>query len=142
MTSAASPHVVALIARLRAVFPAAVATFDADVPTDPPQAYAVVWSAPGARSRSSMAVVSDWWDAVIQITCVGTSARQAVDVSDLVASALDGHVLVVPGRRCWPLTQVLLEQPVQRDDDNRDPVTHRSRFFVPTQWRIQSCPTS
>jgi hypothetical protein len=140
--AAATPHITALITRLRAQFPGSVTVFDAEVPDDPPQAYAVVWAAPGSRYRSSMAVATDWWEATIQITCVGTSERQALDVADLTATALSGYTLTVAGRQCWPITQVDLEQPVQRDDTIRDPVTNRSRFYVPTQWVLRSCPTT
>jgi hypothetical protein len=137
MTARAEPHTQAVIDRLTDQLPDPVVVYDAEVPTDPPQAYCVVYPDPGVRARSALAAISDELSMLVQVTCVGTTRRQAQDVADRAAGALVDHRLSVSGRQCWPITQEA-SVPVERDDQTRDPATDRPRFYAVLQVRVRS----
>jgi hypothetical protein len=133
----AEPHAAALLLRLRTVLPAGITGYDAEVETDPPQAYYVLYPDAGLRQREALHPLYGDLEMIPQITCVGVARRQAQDVADAVCAATVGHALIVAGRLCWPITQEITGA-VQRDDENRDPVTRRPRFWVPVLLRIRS----
>ncbi|MGM9380342.1 hypothetical protein [Streptomyces antibioticus] len=106
-------------------------------PTDqgwtPPDRFAVLYPDAGRAVQASLAGERTDFDAVMQITCVGSDVVRALWVAGRVRQALAAP-LEIEGRVCWP-AEDLGGPPVQRDDDVTPPV-----FFVPVQYRI--CSTS
>ena len=130
-TPAVLPHVDAVQAALEG---AGLAVYLGGAPAAPPDMYAVLYPDPGRASSASLAGERTEFSHIVQVTCVGATAEQALWVADKVRSSLDGP-LTVAGRRAWqPEDQG--GPPVARDDDLTPPV-----FFVPVQYLIQSIPS-
>lgn len=136
----ASPHVAAVNALLTAALPAGIVVYDGEVPGTPGQTYAVIYAPPGDRSPTTLQGTSDQIELTIQVTCVGTTALQALDVADLVCAALIDQRPTVAGRTCWRITQIPGTPPIQRDDQTRDPNIDRPRFSAFPRFRIASTP--
>lgn len=138
-TTQTDPHVAAVIDMLTSTFPAEVAIYETQVPPGPTQAYAVLYSDSGTRERTSLLLGSQMLVMYVQITCVGTTAKQARDVADMVNTALIDRVPVVAGRVCWPITQGPGDQSQMRyDDPTRDPNVDRARFYLTPRFRVSS----
>lgn len=133
-TPAVLPHVDAVTAALEAASltvylggaPPSVAPTDA-------QPFIVLYPDPGVSVRASLADDRVDFIAVVQLTCVGLTAQQALNVSDRARAALDGP-LVVAGRAAWR-PEALEGQPVHRDDDVTPPC-----FYAISRFRLRSTP--
>lgn len=133
-TPAVLPHVDAVIEVLDAAqltvylggAPANVAPADA-------APYVVLYPDPGTAVRASLADDRTYFQGVVQVTCVGVTAEQALNVSDRAAAALSA-ALVVAGRAGWR-PEHLDGQPVKRDDDVTPPV-----FYAVSRFRLRSTP--
>lgn len=95
--------------------------------------YVVLYPEPGRAEVASLADNRTNFSAVVQLTCVGLTAEQAMSVSDRAAAALSA-VLTVTGRTSWK-PEPLDGQPVQRDDDVTPPC-----FYAPSRYRLRSIP--
>lgn len=134
-TPAVLPHVDAVTAALQAAgltvylggAPAGVS------PTDSAP-FVVLYPEPGRAVAASLADNRTYFAAVVQTTCVGLTAEQAMSVSDRAAAALS-TVLTVAGRVSWK-PEALDGQPVQRDDDVVPPC-----FYAAARYRLRSIPS-
>ncbi|WP_405883668.1 hypothetical protein OG747_36800 [Streptomyces sp. NBC_01384] len=95
--------------------------------------YVVLYPEPGRAETASLADNRVDFSAVVQLTCVGLTAEQAMSVSDRAAAALS-VALAVTGRASWK-PESLDGQPVQRDDDVVPPC-----FYAPSRYRLRSIP--
>jgi hypothetical protein len=102
-------------------------------PTDA-QPFVVLYPEPGRAQAASLADDRTAFSAVVQLTCVGLTAEQAMTVSDRAAAAMS-TVLAVTGRASWK-PEALDGQPVQRDDDVVPPC-----FYAPSRYRLRSIPS-
>lgn len=133
-TPAVLPHVDAVQAALQddglTVYlggaPAGVA------PTDQ-SPYIVLYPDPGIPLVASLADDRVNFQGVVQLTCVGLTAEQALNVHDRAAAALT-PALSVAGRKSWK-PEHLDGQPVHRDDDVSPPV-----FYAISRYRLRSIP--
>lgn len=98
-----------------------------------PDLYAVLYPEPGMAVRESLADDRTDFEAVMQVTCVGSDPERALWVADKTRRAL-AQPLAVVGRSCWP-PEDMGGPPLARDDDVTPPV-----FFIPVQYRIRSTP--
>ena len=96
--------------------------------------YVVLYPEPGRAETASLADDRTNFSAVVQLTCVGLTAEQAMSVSDRAVAALS-VVLAVAGRASWK-PESLDGQPVQRDDDVVPP-----NFYAPSRYRLRSIPS-
>lgn len=101
-------------------------------PTDT-QPYIVLYPDPGTPVRASLADDRVDFTAVVQLTCVGLTAEQALSVCDRATAALSGP-LIVDGRTAWR-PEALEGQPVRRDDDITPPC-----FYAISRFRLRSTP--
>jgi hypothetical protein len=129
-------HADALLAALRALT-AQFGVYDAEVPATPATPYLVQYPDGGMRERGSLTADHDQVTSSVQWTCVGTSRNEALWVADQACQLL-GRVLTVPGRSCWPLTQ-LGASPVSRDDTNRT-ASNRPLFTAVVDVQLTSTP--
>jgi len=95
--------------------------------------YIVLYPEPGAALTRSLADDRSDFTAVVQLTCVGLTAGQALNVSDRARAAMT-PVLTVAGRLAWR-PEHLDGQPVQRDDDVTPP-----NFYAVARYRLRSTP--
>lgn len=95
--------------------------------------YCVLYPDPGQSVPGSLADPVSDFSGLLQVTCVGATAEQALSVSDRVRRALSVP-LVVAGRTGWR-PQDLGGPPVQRDDDASPPY-----YYAPVQFRLRSTP--
>lgn len=134
-TPAVLPHVDAVTAALKAAgltvylggAPSGVS------PTDSTP-FVVLYPEPGRAEAASLGDNRINFSAVVQLTCVGLTAEQAMSVSDRAAAAL-AVVLTVAGRVSWK-PEPLDGLPVQRDDDVVPPC-----FYAPSRYRLRSIPS-
>lgn len=96
--------------------------------------YVVLYPEPGRSVAASLGDNRVDFSAVVQLTCVGLTAEQAMSVSDRAMAALS-VVLTVTGRASWK-PEALDGQPVQRDDDISPPV-----YYAPSRYRLRSIPS-
>jgi hypothetical protein len=96
--------------------------------------YVVLYPEPGRTMAASLADNRVDFSAVVQLTCVGLTAEQAMSVSDRAIAALS-VVLTVAGRASWK-PESLDGQPVQRDDDVVPPC-----YYAPSRYRLRSIPS-
>lgn len=101
-------------------------------PTDQ-SPYIVLYPDPGIPLVASLADDRVNFQGVVQLTCVGLTAEQALNVHDRAAAALTA-VLSVSGRTSWK-PEHLDGQPVHRDDDVSPPV-----FYAISRYRLRSIP--
>ena len=101
-------------------------------PTDP-QPFVVLYPDPGQTVTASLADNRTGFATVVQLTCVGLTAGQAMDVSDLAMGALSSPITVA-GRVSWK-PEALDGQPVKRDDDVTPP-----NYYAVSRWRLRSVP--
>jgi hypothetical protein len=96
--------------------------------------YVVLYPSPGTPVRASLADNRVDWQGTVQLTCVGATAEQALNVSDRATAALDAPLTVAgrQGRR----PEALDGQPVTRDDDVTPPL-----FYTAARWRLRSTPS-
>lgn len=95
--------------------------------------YCVMYPEPGAAVRASLADDRTGFQGVVQLTCVGATAEQALNYADRAAAAMS-PALLVTARTAWR-PEALDGQPVQRDDDTIPPV-----FYAVARWRLRSTP--
>jgi len=95
--------------------------------------FVVLYPEPGRTHAASLADNRVDFSTVIQLTCVGLTAEQALSVSDRAAAAL-AAVLPVTGRTSWK-PESLDGQPVQRDDDVVPP-----NYYAVARYRLRSIP--
>lgn len=102
----------------------------------PLRAYGIVYQLPGAGFNGSLSAddLDADADQLIQITCIGGTARAAADLRDLYRRALSGTWLTVTGRSAGPV-QLDLELGV-REDTKVTP----HLFYAIDQYRIPSTP--
>jgi hypothetical protein len=93
----------------------------------------VLYPDPGRAETASLADDRVNYSGVVQLTCVGLTAEQAMSVSDRAMAALS-VVLTVAGRTSWK-PESLDGQPVQRDDDVVPPC-----FYAASRYRLRSVP--
>jgi hypothetical protein len=124
------PHTDAVLAALTAAGLTA-AMSQAPAGTEPP--YCVLHPDPGRAIPGSLADPLSNYDSLMQVTCVGETAEQALSVSDRVRTALSVPLTVAGRSGLRP--EELGGPPVQRDDDVTPPL-----FYAPVQYRIRSTP--
>jgi hypothetical protein len=133
-TPSALPHIDAVTAALAAagltVYLGGAAP--GVVPTDT-TAFVVLYPDPGTAVRASLGDDRTYFTGVVQLTCVGLTAEQALNVADRAAAAL-APALGVGGRTAWK-PEHLDGQPVRRDDDVVPPV-----FYAISRYRLRSTP--
>lgn len=129
------PHVDAVTTALEAadlvVYPGGAPP---DVTPTASRPYVVLYPEPGRALAASLADDRTTFSAVLQLTCVGLTADQALSVLDRAAQVLD-VALGVTGRTSWK-PEALDGQPVQRDDDVVPPC-----FYVVARYRLRSIPS-
>jgi hypothetical protein len=128
------PHVDAVTAALTG---AGLTVYLGGVPSGvsptPAAPYVVLYPDPGRAETASLADDRVNYSGVVQLTCVGLTAEQAMSVSDRAMAALS-VVLTVAGRTSWK-PESLDGQPVQRDDDVVPPC-----FYAASRYRLRSVP--
>lgn len=131
MTAPATlPHVDAVLAVLEAA--GLVVSLGVAPPgVDPP--YVAVYPDPGRSIPGSLADPLSDYQAMLQITCVGETAEQALSVSDRARAAMSVPLVVAGRSGLRP--EELGGPPVARDDDVTPPL-----FYVPVQYRLRSTP--
>jgi hypothetical protein len=92
-----------------------------------------VYPDPGRSVPGSLADPLSYYQGTVQLTCVGETAEQALNVADRARAAL-GVPLTVQGRSGWR-PEELGGPPVQRDDDVTPPL-----FYAAVQFRLRSTP--
>jgi predicted cobalt transporter CbtA len=97
------------------------------------QPFVVLYPEPGRAQAASLADDRTLYSAVVQLTCVGLTAEQAMSLSDRAAAVMS-VVLTVAGRVSWK-PEPLDGQPVQRDDDVVPP-----NYYAAARYRIRSIP--
>ncbi|MEV7599866.1 hypothetical protein AB0O91_21030 [Kitasatospora sp. NPDC089797] len=125
------PHIDAVTAALAA---AQLTAYLGGAPQGVAPPYAVLYPTPGAPVRASLADDRTGWQSLLQITCVGASAEQALNYADRTRAALDAP-LVVAGRTGWR-PEALDGQPVVRDDEVSPPV-----YYTVARFRLRSTPS-
>lgn len=98
---------------------------------EPP--YCALYPDPGTSVPGSLADPVSDYTGLMQVTCVGETAEQALSLSDRVRAALSVP-LTVAGRAGWR-PQELGGAPVQRADDVTPPL-----YYAVAQFRIRSTP--
>lgn len=93
--------------------------------------YVALYPDPGQSVRESLADRRTDLTLMVQATCVGPTAEQALWVADKVRGALAGG-LTVDGRLVWR-PEELGGPPLARDDDVTPPL-----YFVPIQFQLRS----
>lgn len=96
--------------------------------------YYVLYPDPGTPLSASLADDRVHFAVVVQITCVGASAEQALNMSDRSRAVMSGP-LNVAGRVSWR-PEALDGQPVKRDDDVSPPL-----FYTVARYRLRSTPS-
>lgn len=96
--------------------------------------YVAVYPGPGQSLPGSLADPLSYFEDTVQLTCVGTTAEQALSVSDRARTAMSVR-LIVTGRSGWR-PEELGGPPVQRDDDVTPPM-----YYAAVQYRIRSAPS-
>jgi len=124
------PHVDAVTAVLTA---ASIVTSLGAAPPDASPPFCVLYINAGQAVPGSLADPLSDFDALMQATCVGKTAEQALSVSDRVRAALSVPLVVAGRSGLRP--EELGGPPVQRDDDVVPPL-----FYVPVQYRLRSTP--
>ena len=102
-------------------------------PTDP-EPFVVLYPEPGRAQIASLADDRTLFSAVVQLTCVGLTAEQAMSVSDRAAAVMSA-VMTVTGRASWK-PEALDGQPVKRDDDVTPP-----NYYAVARYRLRSIPS-
>lgn len=102
------------------------------VPTDG-SPFVVLYPDPGQPTVASLADDRTNFATVVQLTCVGLTAEQAMSVSDRAIGALSAPPTVA-GRASWK-PESLDGQPVKRDDDVTPPC-----YYAVGRWRLRSVP--
>lgn len=133
-TPAVLPHVDAVTAALEAAgltvyfggAPSGV------TPTDSTP-FVVLYPDPGQATAASLADNRTNFTTVVQLTCVGLTAEQAMNVSDRALAALAAPITVA-GRASWK-PESLDGQPVKRDDDVVPP-----NYYSVARYRLRSIP--
>lgn len=125
------PHVDAVEAALVA---AGLTVYVGGAPLASTDGYAVLYPEPGQAVRESLADARTDFSGLVQVTCIGKTAEQALWVADKVRAALAAP-LSVEGRVSWR-PEDLGGPPLARDDDVTPPL-----YFVPVQYRLQSIPS-
>jgi hypothetical protein len=128
------PHVDALTAALEGV---SLTVYlggapDGVEPTDA-QPYIVLYPLPGTAVRASLADNLVDFVGDVQLTCVGLTAEQALNVHDRASAAL-ATPLAVNGRTTWK-PEPRGGQPAKRDDDRTPPC-----FYAISLFRLRSIP--
>lgn len=95
--------------------------------------FIVLYPEPGMVTAASLADNRVDFSAVVQLTCVGLTAEQALNVCDRARAALT-PALTVAGRVSWR-PEHLDGQPVRRDDDVTPP-----NFYAVARYRLRSIP--
>lgn len=133
-TPAVLPHLDAVTAALEGV-DLTVYLGGAPMGVEPTDArpYIVLYPDPGIPVRASLADDRLNFTAVVQLTCVGLTAEQALNVCDRASAALAGP-LAVDSRTAWR-PEPLEGQPVRRDDDVTPPC-----FYAISRFRLRSTP--
>lgn len=133
-TPAVLPHIDAVTTALAAVDLTVYlgGAPDGVEPTDD-EPYIVLYPDPGVPVRASLADDRVDFMAVVQLTCVGLTAEQALNVCDRASAALSAP-LVVSGRTAWR-PEPLEGLPVRRDDDVTPPC-----FYAISRFRLRSTP--
>lgn len=124
------PHVDAVRAALTA---ASLANCLGVAPDGVLPPYIALYPDPGRSVPGSLADPLSWFQGMVQLTCVGQSAEQALNYCDRARAAL-GVPLVVDGRSGWR-PEELGGPPVQRDDDVTPPL-----YYAAVQYRLRSTP--
>jgi hypothetical protein len=122
------PHVDAVQAALTG---AGLAVGLGGAPVPAVSKYVALYPDPGQSVSESLADRRTDVMLMVQATCVGPTAEQALWVADKVRSALSGPI-TVDGRVAWR-PEELGGPPVSRDDDVTPPL-----FYVPIQFHIRS----
>jgi hypothetical protein len=129
------PHVDAVTSVLQAanltVYLGGVPTTVAPTESTP---YIVLYPDPGLSVRASLADDRVNFTGVIQLTCVGLTPEQVLNVSDRARAALTPPLVVV-GRTAWK-PEHLEGQPVQRDDDVVPP-----NYYAVARYRLRTTPS-
>lgn len=129
-TPAALPHIDAVTAALTG---AGLTVYLGGAPQGVAAPYCVLYPDPGTAVSASLGDDRTDYTAVLQITCVGATAEQALNYADRSAAAMSPP-LVVAGRSGWR-PQPLDGQPVKRDDDVSPPC-----FYSVARYRLRSTP--
>jgi hypothetical protein len=124
------PHVDAVLAALAG---ASLANCLGVAPQGQLPPYIAVYPDPGRSVPGSLADPLANFQGMVQLTCVGESAEQALNLCDRARSAL-GVRLAVEGRSGWR-PEELGGPPVQRDDDVTPPL-----YYAAVQYRLRSTP--
>jgi hypothetical protein len=95
--------------------------------------YCVLYPSAGQSLPGSLADPVSYVDVLLQLTCVGETAEQALSVADRARAALSVELTVAGREGLRP--EELGGPPVQRDDDVVPPL-----FYAPVQYRLRSVP--
>lgn len=132
MTAPATlPHVDAAMAALAG---AGLVVSLGVAPTGVQPPYCALYPDPGQSVPGSLGDPVSDFSGLLQVTCVGLTAEQALSLSDRVRAAFSVR-LTVEGRSGWR-PQELGGPPVQRDDDASPPY-----YYAPVQFRLRSTPS-
>lgn len=123
-------HVDAIAALLTA---ANLPTTVGESPDDQATPYVVLYPNPGFPVADNLGTPNG--DIIIdfQLTCVGTTAEQALWVHDRARAAIDHVTPTVAGRTCRPIYADEPPQPLRRDDQINPPL-----FVAISRWSLRS----
>lgn len=131
MTAPATlPHIDAVLAALAG---ASLTACLGVAPAGQAPPYIAVYPDPGRSVPGSLADPLSNYQGMVQLTCVGQTAEQALSYSDRARAALSVP-LAVDGRSGWR-PEELGGPPVQRDDDVTPPL-----YYAAVQYRLRSTP--
>lgn len=111
-TPRADPHIQAFLAQLAGT---GLPVGDGEAPSNTTGQYLVCYPDPGSLAAAAADGAQQDLTITVQVTACGPSRRDAGAAQDKARAALAGAELVVPGRFCWAIEQILA-QPAIRDD--------------------------
>ncbi len=104
-----------------------------EAPDDLAGAFVVLYPTPGLEVGDAIKSPLGDLQMDFQLTCVGSSAEQALWCADKARTAINRAIPTVSGRVCWPIWADEQPQPVLRDDAVNPP-----KFVAISRWSLRS----
>ncbi len=116
---------------------AGLSTTASEAPDDAAAPFVVVYPSPGLSVAEALGDPIRDLVTSFQLTCVGTTAEQALWASDKARGAINRVTPTITGRDCWPIWSDDPPQPVRRDDAVNPPM-----FVAISLWSLRSSPST
>ncbi len=104
-----------------------------EAPDDLAGAFVVLYPTPGLEVGDAIKSPLGDLQMDFQLTCVGSSAEQALWCADKARTAINRAIPTVSGRVCWPIWADEQPQPMRRDDAVNPP-----KFVAISRWSLRS----